>query len=151
MIRERDLVRKDLLKSNRFINDQADQIILHEQHIKTMENEIKSHIIGLQKVKSLMAKVEKERDKNAEESQILADKVEQLTEEIVLKQNQIVELKDNLMEYQTKLVQVQLLYDTARSERNTFQRDLQTCVEDREDIKERLRVSLVFCCCWNFE
>lgn len=144
MIRERDLVRKDLLKSQRFISDQADQIILHEQRIKTMENEIKTHIVGLQKVKSLMAKVEKERDKNAEESQILADKVEELNEDITLKQNQIVELKENLMEYQTKLVQVQLLYDTARSERNTFQRDLQTCVEDREDIKERLRVSFFF-------
>lgn len=106
---------------------------------------MKSHIVGLNKVKSLMAKVEKERDKNAEEAQILADKVKELTEDLGLKQSQIDELKDNLMEYQTKLVQIQLLYDTARSERNTFQRDLQICVEDREDIKERLRVSIFWC------
>lgn len=59
------------------IGEQAEVILLHEQNRKTLEDEIKQHLEVAQKQKSLLAKVEKERDKNAEEVQVLADKVEQ--------------------------------------------------------------------------
>lgn len=49
-----------------------------EQFAKTIENENKQLLIAAQKQKTLMGKVEKERDRNAEESQILSDKVEQI-------------------------------------------------------------------------
>lgn len=52
----------------------------------------------------------------------------------------IVELKENIDEMKAKLAQVQQFYETARSERNAFQRELQSTTEDRDDLKERLRV-----------
>lgn len=77
MLRERDLVRKDLQRSNRTIGEQAEVILTHEQHIKQLDVEIKQHLEAAQKQRSLLAKVEKERDKNAEEAQVLSDKLEQ--------------------------------------------------------------------------
>lgn len=141
ILRELELVRKDLMKANRTINDHLETILLHEQHIKTMDNEIKTHLATAQKLRSMMAKVEMERNRNAEEAQILADKVEQVNEDLALKMNHIVELKERITELQTKVVQVQQLFETARSERNAFQRDLQACVEERDDLKERLRIA----------
>lgn len=82
VIRDRDLARKELLKTNRIIGEQADNIHLIEQFAKTIENENKQLLIAAQKQKSLMGKIEKERDRNAEEAQILSDKVEQIQGEM---------------------------------------------------------------------
>jgi chromosome segregation ATPase len=113
-----------------------------KQQIKTVENDVKGHILNLQKQKSLMIGVEKERDRNAEEVQAVGDKVDQLSEDMLVKQTQITQLKEKLVEVQVKLAQVQLLFETARTERSAFQRDLQTCTEERDNLKERMRVSL---------
>lgn len=61
-------------------------------------------------------------------------------DEIHQKSNQIELLKLNIEELRMKLAQVQQLFETARSERNGFQRDLQATSENRDDLKERLRV-----------
>lgn len=140
MLRERDLVRKDLQRVIRINEERAEIILLHEQHIKTLETEIKQHLETEQKQRSMIAKVEKERDKNAEEAQVLSDKVEQCQDDLLFKMNQIAQLNETIDEQKMKLAQVQQQFEAARSERNAFQRDLQSTVEDRDDIRERLRV-----------
>lgn len=77
VLRERDLVRKDLQRATRIIAEQAEVILTHTQHIKQLDVEIKQHLETAQKQRSLLAKVEKERDKNAEDAQVLSDKLEQ--------------------------------------------------------------------------
>lgn len=140
MLRERDLVRKDLQRATRIIGEQAEVIMLHEQHLKTLETEIKQHLETEQKQRSIIAKLEKERDKNAEEAQVLSDKVEQCQDDLLFKMNQIAQLNETIDEQKMKLAQVQQQFEAARSERNAFQRDLQATIEDRDDIRERLRV-----------
>lgn len=60
------------------ITEQGEVIVLGQQHARTLANENKLHLVAAQKQKSLMAKIEKDRDRNAEEAQVLADKVEQV-------------------------------------------------------------------------
>lgn len=144
MLRERDLVRKDLQRATRMIGEQAEVMMLHEQHIKTLETEIKQHLETEQKQRSIIAKLEKERDKNAEEAQVLSDKVEQCQDDLLFKMNQIAQLNETIDEQKMKLIQVQQQFEAARSERNIFQRDLQATVEDRDDIRDRLRVCVFF-------
>ena len=54
--------------------------------------------------------------------------------------NFITDLKQSIDEIKKKLSQVQQLFETARSERNGFQRDLQAVSEDRDNLKERFKV-----------
>lgn len=63
-------------------------------------------------------------------------------DDLQLKINQIVELKENIDENKIKLASVQQLFEVARSERNAFQRDLQSTIEDRDEVKERFRVTI---------
>lgn len=51
---------------------------MHEQHLKTLESEIKHHLEVAQKQLKTIAKIEKERDKNAVEAQVFSDKVVQV-------------------------------------------------------------------------
>lgn len=140
MLRERDLVRKDLQRSTRIIGDQAEVITLHQQHLKTLESEIKLHLEKEQQQCSAIKKLESEKAKKDEEAQVLSDKVEQCQDDLLFKMNQIGQLNETIDEQKMKLAQVQQQFETARSERNALQRDLQATVEDRDDIRGRLRV-----------
>lgn len=51
--------------------------MMHGQHIKQLDMEIIQHLEAAKRQKSLLEKVKKERDKNAEEAQVVADKLEQ--------------------------------------------------------------------------
>lgn len=51
---------------------------MNQQQIKNLDNDIKQHLAAAQKQKGILAKVRKERDRNAEEIQVLADKIEQV-------------------------------------------------------------------------
>lgn len=64
-------------------------------------------------------------------------------DDLLAKINHIAELKENITDVKTKLAQVQLLFESARSERNAFQRDLQATLEDRDDLRERYRVKYI--------
>lgn len=141
MLRERDLVRKDLQRAQRTISEQLDTIQTGEAHAKALDLEIKTHLEAARRQRAVLAKVEKERDKNAEESQILSDRLEKVQDELTGKINYIYQLNEDIAEMKTKMAQTQQLFESARSERNAFQRDLQATVEDRDDIRERLRVS----------
>lgn len=139
--------------------------MMHEQHLKQLDLEIIQHLEAEKRQKALLEKVKKERDKNAEEAQVVADKLEQCQglliwysnffyilkihiispDDLQFKMNQIAELKENISEIKSKLAQIQLLFESARSERNAFQRDLQATVEDRDDLRERFRVKFQHC------
>ncbi|XP_055547011.1 cilia- and flagella-associated protein 58 [Wyeomyia smithii] len=142
VLRERDLTRKDLIKSNKTISDLMDQIVLLEKQQKTLENEIKAHQGVAQKQSMVLLKVEKDRDRNAEEVQNLSDKVEQMNEDVLYKQNQILDLREKLKETETKLFQCQNLLELTRGERNIFERDLGICMKDNESFKDRLKTSM---------
>lgn len=59
------------------IGEQAETIMMHDQHSKQLETEILHHFEEAKRQKSMLEKVKKERDKNAEEAQVVADKLEQ--------------------------------------------------------------------------
>lgn len=145
IIRDRDIVRRDFIKANHTIGDQADTILVHEQHIKTLENEILNHIQNDQKLQKIIKQIETERDRNAEEILTLNNKIENYKDEIHQKINLIEELRENITGLNSKISQIQQMFETARSERNSFQRDLQSCLEDRDDLKEQLKVHHIIC------
>lgn len=139
LIRERDLVRKDLVKANKSIAELKDQIILNEQQIKTLENDLKVSTTNEKKLSTGLAKTEKEREKALEDISTMNDKLESAQDEINHKQNTITEQKDKINDQQAKITHIQQMYETSRHERNAFQRELQSCTEERNELKERTK------------
>ncbi|XP_058456999.1 cilia- and flagella-associated protein 58-like [Malaya genurostris] len=142
VLRERDLTRKELTKANKITSDLMDQIMLLEKQQKTLDNEIKGHQAAAQKQSMLMMKIEKDRDRNAEEVQNLTDKLEQMSEDLLYRQNQIVELREKLKETESRLFQCQNSLELTRSERNVFERDLGICMKENDSLKDRLKTSV---------
>lgn len=113
-----------------------------EKQQKTLDNEIKGYQAAAQKQSMLLLKVEKDRDRNAEELQNFSDKIEQMNEDLLYKQNQIVELREKLKETDSKLFQCQNSLELTRGERNIFERDLAVCMNDNSSLKDRLKNSI---------
>ncbi|XP_313461.5 cilia- and flagella-associated protein 58 [Anopheles gambiae] len=139
VLRERDLVRKELTKITQSLTNQTEQNTLLEKQQKTLENEIKAHQAAAQKQQTLLLKIEKDRDRNAEEVQNLSDQIEQLNEDLLYRQNLIAELREKLKESESRLFQSQNLLEITRGERNIFERDLTTCSKESEGLKDRLK------------
>lgn len=61
-------------------------------------------------------------------------------DDLLAKGQHIAFLNETIEEYKMKLAHVQQQFEQTRSERNAFQRDLQATIEDRDDLRERVRV-----------
>lgn len=59
---------------------------------------------------------------------------------MLAKTQHIAFLNETIEEVKMKMAHVQQQFEQTRSERNAFQRDLQATVEDRDDLRERVRV-----------
>ncbi|XP_063706391.1 cilia- and flagella-associated protein 58-like [Culicoides brevitarsis] len=139
--KEKEVAYRDLIKAQNSITELHEKISLLEQQIKTMDSDIKSHIATEQRLKTIITKTEKERDRHLEEAQIIENKLENAKEEIEQKSIFIAEQKEKLAEMQLNVNQVQTLFEDARNERNVFQRDLEQCKKELSIKGERLKNS----------
>lgn len=59
------------------------------------------------------------------------------------KMHHIALLNENIDELKASCARIQLQFEQARSERNAFQRDLQATTDERDDLRERIRVRII--------
>lgn len=108
-----------------------------------MDADIKARIAGETRLKTQLAKTEKERDKYLDEAQMIENKLEAAKDELEQKLSFIAEQKEKLTEMQTNVNQVQQLFEDARAERNVFQRDLEQSKKEAVIKNERLRNAIM--------
>lgn len=66
------------------ISEQLEIIALHENHIKTLNQEIKQHLLEQQNLNSTIKKTEKDRNNAIERGIVLEEKMEEAQGKIVL-------------------------------------------------------------------
>lgn len=123
------------------MDDQRDVIKLQEQHLQSLDNEIKGHLLTIQQQKNLLANAEKERDRNATSSNTQAGKADAVQLELELKVKLYVDLKESHETLLVKQSHLQQQFDALTSERNGLQKELDATVADREVVREKLRVN----------
>lgn len=122
------------------MDDQRDVIKLQEQHLQSLENENKMHLATIQQLKTTVVNAERERDRNVSDSHFTTEKLDAKQSELDLKIRQVAELKEDNDAMQKKLCYVQQQYDSTVSERKALQKELNAIVEDRNVVREKLRV-----------
>lgn len=124
------------------LDDQRDVIKLQEQHRQSLENEIKIHLTTIQRQTKALNTAKRERDKNATDSQVNAGKCDATQSELELKTKTIADLTEQLNEIRIKLTHVQQQFDSLSAERNSLQKSLNEIIEDRNVVREKLRVRI---------
>ncbi|XP_059408731.1 cilia- and flagella-associated protein 58 [Carassius carassius] len=140
LVRERDILNKNMIKAANETDKQQTIVKLHEQSKKTLEQEILNYRDEAQKQRKIIYQLEKERDRYINDASELTKKVLENIEDIKLKEMQIFEYKKRIAEAETKLKQQQNLYEDVRTERNLFSKNLIEAKDQNAEMKRKVKI-----------
>ncbi|XP_071090253.1 cilia- and flagella-associated protein 58-like [Haliotis cracherodii] len=140
LVRERDILNKNLLKAASATQKQLHLVKLHEQSKKNLEQEIQNYKEEAQKQRKIIYQLEKERDRYINEASDLTQKVLQHMEDVKVREMQIFDYKKKIAEAETKLKQQQNLYEAVRSDRNLYSKNLIESQDEITEMKRKLKI-----------
>jgi len=127
---------KTVSREQKKIKHATDQVKIGERTVKNLENEICSYRQEASKLKKTIFHLEKERERQGVEASELNAKHQTALEQVKLKDMQIGELQKKVSEGSIKLKQQQQLYESVRSDRNLYSKNL---IESQDEIAEMKR------------
>ena len=140
LVRERDILNKNMLKAAANTQKQLNLVKLHEQSKKNLEQEIQNYKEEAQKQRKIIYQLEKERDRYINEASDLTQKVLQHMEDVKVREMQIFDYKKKIAEAETKLKQQQNLYEAVRSDRNLYSKNLIESQDEITEMKRKLKI-----------
>ncbi|XP_071243561.1 cilia- and flagella-associated protein 58 [Salvelinus alpinus] len=140
LVRERDILNKNMIKAANATEKQLNIGKLHEQSKKNLDQEIMNYRDEAQKQRKIIYQLEKERDRYINEASDLTHKVLQHMEDIKMREMQIFEYKKKIAEAETKLKQQQNLYEAVRSDRNLYSKNLIEAQDEITEMKRKLKI-----------
>lgn len=126
------------------VENQASVIKLHEQRCQSLENEVKTLTSALEYHKKKMNTLKRERDRDVTNSLVKNDKMDATQSELTIKMKAIADLTWDLNQTRTKLTHTQQQLETVMAERTSLQNNLEAITDDRNDVREKLRVTFFF-------
>ncbi|XP_041065843.1 cilia- and flagella-associated protein 58 isoform X1 [Carcharodon carcharias] len=140
LVRERDIVNKNMLKAASATEKQTNLVKLHEQSKKVLEQEIQNYNNEAQKQRKIIFHLEKERDRYINEASDLTQKVLQYMEDIKVYEMQNFDFKKKISEADSKLKQQQNLYEAVRCDRNLYSKNLIEAQDEIAEMKRKLKI-----------
>ncbi|KAM4852432.1 cilia- and flagella-associated protein 58 [Thomomys bottae] len=140
LLRERDILNKNMLKAISATQKQIELARLHEKAKKNLEEEIQTYKEEAQKQRKIIFQLEKERDRYINEASDLTQKVLMSMEDIKVREMQIFDFRKRIAESETKLKQQQNLYEAVRSDRNLYSKNLVEAQDEITEMKRKLKI-----------
>uniref|UniRef100_A0A2K6MJ10 Cilia and flagella associated protein 58 n=1 Tax=Rhinopithecus bieti TaxID=61621 RepID=A0A2K6MJ10_RHIBE len=140
LLRERDILNKNMLKAVNATQKQTDLVKLHEQAKRNLEEEIQNYKDEAQKQRKIIFHLEKERDRYINQASDLTQKVLMNMEDIKVRETQIFDYRKKIAESEIKLKQQQNLYEAVRSDRNLYSKNLVEAQDEITEMKRKLKI-----------
>ncbi|KAJ8365785.1 hypothetical protein SKAU_G00146160 [Synaphobranchus kaupii] len=140
LVRERDILNKNLIKATEATDKQMCEVKLYEQSKKHLDHEIANYRDEAQKQRKIIYQLEKDRDRYINESSDLTHKVLQQMEDIKVREMEIFDYRKKIAEAETKLKQQQNLYEAVRSDRNLYSKNLNEALVEIAEMKRQLKI-----------
>ncbi|XP_045475100.1 cilia- and flagella-associated protein 58-like [Harmonia axyridis] len=138
--REKDIMNKSIMRQQGLAQEQQKLIKIQEQQKKKLEGELDMFYLETNKQKKVISRLERERERLADEHLDMTRQIEEAMEQIKLKKTQIFELKKIQSEQVNKYRMQQNLFDITRAERNSLQKQLQESNAECNELKKKLRI-----------
>ncbi|NWW91669.1 CFA58 protein, partial [Rhynochetos jubatus] len=124
LVRERDMLSKNLVKATSATQKQINLVKLHEQSKRNLEEEIQNHKTEAQKQRKIIYQLEKEKDCFINETNELKQKVLQHMKDIEIQEMHICDYEKKIAESEFKLKQEESNCIAERTERNLYSKNL---------------------------
>ncbi|XP_074528557.1 cilia- and flagella-associated protein 58 [Halichoeres trimaculatus] len=139
LIRERDILNKNIIKATQSTEKQQNVVKLLEQDKKTLEHKINGYRQDAQNQHKVIQQLEKERDRYINETSILMQKVHQKMSDVEVKENEIFDWRKKVTEAECKVKQQENLLESVVSERNLYSKNLIEAQEEIAEMKRKIR------------
>ncbi|NXU47573.1 CFA58 protein, partial [Turnix velox] len=139
LVRERDMLSKNLVKASSATQKQISLVKLHEQSKKNLEEEIQNYKNEAQKQRKIIYQLEKERDSFINETSELKQKVLQHLKDIEIREIQICDYEKKIEESAIKFKQQQSRCEAVRTERNLYSKNLIEAKDEITEMKKKLK------------
>ncbi|KAJ3282786.1 hypothetical protein HDU79_009664 [Rhizoclosmatium sp. JEL0117] len=140
LTKERDSAQKNFVKATGATQRQFNAVKLSDQAQRTLEHEIVGFKEEAAKMRKLIYSLEKERDYHMTEyAKMQADMAEK-DEELKMKQMLVFDGQKKIAELQRKRKEQQQLYETVRTDRNTYSKNLIECEDEITELKRKLKI-----------
>ncbi|XP_068807258.1 cilia- and flagella-associated protein 58 [Struthio camelus] len=139
LVRERDILNKNLVKATSATQKQINLVKIHEQSKKNLEEEIQNYKNEAQKQRKIIYQLEKERDCYINEAGELKQKVLQHLKDIEVREMQICDYEKKIEESEIKLKQQQNRCEAMRTERNLYSKNLIEAKDEIAEMKKKLK------------
>uniref|UniRef100_A0A672JJS4 Cilia and flagella associated protein 58 n=1 Tax=Salarias fasciatus TaxID=181472 RepID=A0A672JJS4_SALFA len=139
LIRERDILNKNMIKAAQSTEKQQNLVKLLEQDKKTLEQEIGGYRQEAQKQRKIIQQLEKERDRYINETSGLMQKVQQKMSDVEVKEVEIFDWRKKVTEAECQLKQQENLLESAVSERNLYSKNLMDAQVAMVEMKRKMK------------
>ncbi|NWX82789.1 CFA58 protein, partial [Nothoprocta ornata] len=139
LVREKDIINKNLVKATNATQKQVNLVKLHEKSKKNLEEEIQNYKNEAQKQRKIIYQLEKERDCYINEAGELKQKVLQHLKDIEVREMQICDYEKKIEECEIKLKQQQNRCEAVRTERNLYSKNLIEAKDEIAEMKKKLK------------
>ncbi|XP_070700110.1 cilia- and flagella-associated protein 58 [Pempheris klunzingeri] len=139
LIRERDILNKNMIKTAQSTEKQQNLVKLLEQDKKNLEQEINGYRQEAQKQRKIIQQLEKERDRYINETSNLMQKVQQKMSDVEVREVEIFDWRKKVTEAECKLKQQENLLESVVSERNLYSKNLIEAQEEIAEIKRKMK------------
>lgn len=140
LIRERDILNKNIIKAAQSTEKQQSLVKLLEQDKKTLEHEINGYRQEAQKQRKIIQQLEKERDRYINETSSLMQKVQVKINDVEVREMEIFDWKKKVTDAECKLKQQENLLESVVSERNLYSKNLLESQEEITEMKRKMKI-----------
>eukprot|EP00928_Gymnodinium_smaydae_P081128 TRINITY_DN646_c0_g3_i2.p1 TRINITY_DN646_c0_g3~~TRINITY_DN646_c0_g3_i2.p1 ORF type:complete len:867 (+),score=304.02 TRINITY_DN646_c0_g3_i2:144-2744(+) len=137
---ERDIMNKSVTKADEHRKEQAELVRRHEAQATTLGKDLQRWKFELQLKLHRIHELDRQREKYATELQTATARYESACEELKNRDNQTAQLKKNIADVKAKLGQQKNLYETVRTDKNLYSKNLVESTEEITDMKKRFRI-----------
>ncbi|XP_053619335.1 cilia- and flagella-associated protein 58-like isoform X1 [Plodia interpunctella] len=138
--REKDILNKTLQKIQNEALENLHMLNLQEQRRKQLEHELEMNAAQITKQRLLIRQLEKDKDRMLEETIALNEKIDEITEEVRLRNADILDLNKALRDETIKVRKLSVALDATRAERNMLHKNYTESLDEIQDLKQKLKM-----------
>lgn len=137
---ERDQAHKNYVKAMGTTQKQSTLVKVAEHDKRSLEHEINAFREEAGKMRKLIFSLERERDNHLSEISALQKCVEEKEEALKIKELQVFDSRKKVSEMERKLKEQQSLYETVRSDRNNYSKNLVESQDELLEMRRKLKI-----------
>ncbi|CBZ52601.1 hypothetical protein NCLIV_023900 [Neospora caninum Liverpool] len=140
LLRERDLLSKNLLRTDDATKKHEEALKRHEAHAVQLQREAERYRKDIETQQAKIRELESHRDKSGAELSKINQKYLAVLEEIKGGDNQVTDLQKTITELRNKLATQKSLYESVRSDRNLYSRNLIESLDEISEMKQKFKI-----------